>query len=100
MELLGIDPVIEHFELALIDALAHVEAPCGFGNGEQTVVAIQIGDVLPTETDDIANVRNARHAKIGRYRPGKPALDRLLAWSSAGHRVPNTFRRERSRRPR
>ncbi len=84
VELLGVNAVIEHAGLAVIDASVYVEASSSFGNGEHAAVAIQIGDVLPTKTDDIPNVRNARHAKIGRHRAGKSAHGKAVGVDQRG----------------
>ena len=63
-ELLQVDAVMKNKGLFASQPLGDVKLPCCCRDGQQAVVAIEIGDRLPAQGHDVAEVRKARQRQL------------------------------------
>ena len=54
-----------------VEAMRNMEFAGGGGNRQQSPMPVQIGQAWGTESNDVAQMRNARQAAIYRYRTGE-----------------------------
>ena len=73
LKLLSVHAVVKQVRLVVCQTLGDMELSCCRGDGQEAVVAVKVGDGLPADRDDIAEMRDARYFKFRRHRPGKPA---------------------------
>ena len=74
-----IDAVVEQVRLLGRQPLGDVHVPgCG-GDGQEPRVAIQVGNGLAAELDDVAQVGEAANAGLRGHRPAESSMARLLA---------------------
>ena len=79
MKTFQVDAIIRDKRFFARESLRHVELPRCVGHRQEPRVAIEIGDCLPAERHDVAEVGNAVKPQIGENGTGKTPHGRLLA---------------------